>query len=228
MAKGEKKKSKKSDKSKTAKSRPVKKKSIKLSRAEKKAIKTERKKVTKRDVKNMGFFERMRYKRKLRRDREARRRAEDLATLPKQPIKRFFAHLHPKRVFHYWFSWRGLRKILKFGLACLLIGIIAIGGLFLYYKKDIADIKLDDIVISDTVNTYLDRNGVVLWEDTGTENYRLVVQREEMSDYIRQATVALEDKNFYNHPGVDFTGLVRALISTLSHKEVQGGSTLTQ
>ena len=228
MAKDVKKKSKKSKKTNTSKTKKTNKKSVKLSRSEKQALKTERKKATKRDIKNMGFFERMRYKRKLRRDREARRRAEDLATLPKEPVKRFFAHLHPKRVFHYWFSWRGLKKILKFGLACILLGVIAVGGLFLYYKKDIADIKLDDIVISDTVNTYLDRNGVVLWEDTGTENYRLVVKSDEMSEHIRHATVALEDKNFYTHPGVDFTGLTRALISTLSHKEVQGGSTLTQ
>ncbi len=225
MVKDDKKKSKKSNKTTKPKTKS---KSTKLSRAEKKALKTERKKATKRDVKNMGFFERIHYKRKLRRDREARRRAEDLATLPKQPIKRFFAHLHPKRVFHYWFSWRGLKKILKFGLACILIGIIVIGGLFLYYKKDIADIKLDDIVISDTVNTYLDRNGKVLWEDTGTENYRLVVSEEEMSDYVRWATIALEDKNFYTHPGVDFSGLVRAVIATASGKQVQGGSTLTQ
>ena len=233
MAKGEKKKSKKSDKStkakdKSTKSKATKKKSTKLSRSEKKALKAERKRVTKRDIKNMGFFERRRYKRKLRRDREARRRAEDLATLPKEPIKRFFAHLHPKRVFRYWFSLRGLKKIGKFLLACILLGIIAIGGLFLYYKKDIADIKLDDIVISDTVNTYLDRNGKVLWEDTGTENYRLVVSGDEMSPYIRQATIALEDKNFYSHPGVDFSGLVRAVIATASGKQVQGGSTLTQ
>ena len=221
MPKDDKKKSHKTEKSRKPKK-------AKLSRAEKKAIKSERKQATKHDLKNMGFFERRRYKRKLRRDREARRRAEDLATLPKQPIKRFFAHLHPKRVFRYWFSWRGLKKVFKFFLACFLLGIIGIGGLFLYYKKDISDIKLDDIVISDTVNTYLDRNGVVLWEDTGTENYRLVVSGDEISDYVRQATIALEDKNFYSHPGVDFSGLIRAVIATLSGKSVQGGSTLTQ
>ncbi|MBR3319859.1 transglycosylase domain-containing protein [Candidatus Saccharibacteria bacterium] len=236
MAKDVKKKSKKSKSDKSSKKadkkdkslKKTKKKSTRLSHAEKKALKKERKRVTKRDIKNMGFFERIRYKRKLRRDREARRRAEDLATLPKEPIKRFFAHLHPKRVFRYWFSWRGLKKIGKFILACILLVIIGIGGLFLYYKKDIADIKLDDIVISDTVNTYLDRNGKVLWEDTGTENYRLVVSGDEMSPYIRQATIALEDRNFYTHPGVDFSGLVRAVIATASGKQVQGGSTLTQ
>ena len=225
MAKDDKKKSKNSKKTEAPKKA---KKSVKLTRSEKKSLKNEREKATKRDIKNMGFFERRRYKRKLRRDREARRRAEDLATLPKEPVKRFFAHLHPKRVFRYWFSLRGLKKIGKFILACILLGIIGVGGLFLYYKKDIADIKLDDIVISDTVNTYLDRNGKVLWEDTGTENYRLVVGSDEMSDYVRWATIALEDKNFYSHPGVDFSGLMRAVIATLSGKSVQGGSTLTQ
>ena len=207
----------------------------KLSREEKKELalkkkkkEQERKKAAKRDMKNMGFFERMRYKRKLRRDREARRRAEDLATLPKQPILRFFAHLSPKRVFHYWFSLRGLKTFLKFCFACMLLGVIFVGALFFYFKKDVADIKLSNIVISETVNRYLDRNGVVLWEDTGTENYRLVVEGEEMSDYVRQATISIEDKNFYNHPGVDFTGLLRAVLATASGKSVQGGSTLTQ
>ncbi|MBR5389038.1 transglycosylase domain-containing protein [Candidatus Saccharibacteria bacterium] len=230
MVKEDKKKSKSTKASKSTKSKKTSKakKPAKLSIPEKKALKVERKKAVKRDVKNMGFFERLRYKRKLRRDREARRRAEDLATLPKEPIKRFFAHLSPKRVFHYWFSWRGVKRFFKFVLACMLLGIIAVGALFLYYKKDIADIKLDDIVISDTVNTYLDRNGVVLWEDTGTENYRLVVSQEEMSDYVRWATIALEDRNFYSHPGVDFSGLMRAVIATASGKQVQGGSTLTQ
>lgn len=215
--------------------KPVKRKRVKLTRVEKKALKTKKKKTDqasraaiKRDLKSLGFSERIRVKRKLRRDREARRRAEDLATLPKNPIARFFAHLSPKRVFRYWFSWRGVKTIFKFCFACLLLGIIAIGGLFLYFKKDVADIKLSNIAISETVNKYLDRNGVVLWEDTGTENYRLVVEGSDIPEHVRQATIAIEDKNFYEHPGVDFTGLARAVIATVSGKSVQGGSTLTQ
>ncbi|MBR3180589.1 transglycosylase domain-containing protein [Candidatus Saccharibacteria bacterium] len=207
----------------------------KLSRAEKKALRDKKKKTelasraaTKRDLESLGFFERMKVKRRLRRDREARRRAEDLATLPKNPVARFFAHLHPKRVFRYWFSLRGLKTIGKFLLACILIGIIAVGALFLYFKKDVADIKLSNISISETVNKYLDRNGVVLWEDTGTENYRLVVDSKDIPDYVKQATISIEDKNFYDHPGVDFTGLTRAVLATVSGKSVQGGSTLTQ
>ena len=136
--------------------------------------------------------------------------------------------LHPKRVFKWWFSWRGQKAILKFIAACFLLGIIFIGGLFLYYKKDLDQIRLDEMTISETVNTYLDRNGVVLWKDTGTEDYRLVVEKDDISPYMYQATVAIEDKNFYNHIGVDFTALIRATISTLSGRGVQGGSTLTQ
>lgn len=230
---------KKSEKKKAEKILPktpkTKRKRTKLSSSEKKALRAKKKKTdaasraaTKRDLKSLGFFERMRVKRKLRRDREARRRAEDLATLPKQPVARFFAHLSPKRVFRYWFSLRGLKTIGKIFAACILLGIIAVGGLFLYFKKDVADIKLSNISISETVNKYLDRNGNVLWEDTGTENYRLVVESSEIPDHVKQATVAIEDKNFYEHPGVDFAGLTRAVIATVSGQSVQGGSTLTQ
>ncbi len=168
------------------------------------------------------------YKRKVKKETNARKRAEELAKLPKEPIKRFFAKLHPKRVFKWWFSWRGQKAILKFFAACFLIGIIFVGGLFLYYKKDLQEIQLDEMQISETVNTYLDRNGKVLWQDTGSEDYRLVVKKDEISPYMYQATVAIEDKNFYNHIGVDFTALVRAVFMTLSGQGVQGGSTLTQ
>lgn len=178
--------------------------------------------------KNMNLYSSLSYNYRTRKEANSRKRAEELAKLPKEPIKRFFARLHPKRVFKWWFSWRGQKAILKFIAACILILIIFIGGLFLYYKKDLDQIRLDEMTISETVNTYLDRNGVVLWKDTGTEDYRLVVEKDDISPYMYQATVAIEDKNFYNHMGVDFTALVRAAFSTLSGRGVQGGSTLTQ
>lgn len=191
--------------------------------------KPEFKKLSDAQVAALNFFQRRRYKHKLRLAKEAERRAKDLATLPKSPkIKRFFARLAPKRVFHFIFSWYGLKKILKFLAACILIGIIAVGGLFVYYKQQIKSIDPASINISETVNTYLDRNGVVLWEDTGSENYRLTVDGSEMPEVLRQATVSIEDKNFYNHHGMDVKALIRATISTLSGRGVQGGSTLTQ
>ncbi len=178
--------------------------------------------------KNMNLYSSLSYKHRAKKEADSRRRAEELAKLPKEPVKRFFARLHPKRVFKWWFSWRGQKAILKFIAACFLILIIFIGGLFLYYKKDLDEIRLDEMSISETVNTYLDRNGIVLWRDTGTEDYRLVVEKDNISPYMYQATVAIEDKNFYNHMGVDFGALIRATLSTISGHGVQGGSTLTQ
>ena len=177
---------------------------------------------------NMNLYSSLSYKHRAKKEATARRRAEELAKLPKEPVKRFFARLHPKRVFKWWFSWRGQKAILKFFAACILILIIFIGGLFLYYKKDLEEIRLDEMSISETVNTYLDRNGEVLWRDTGSEDYRLVVDADDISEYMYKATVAIEDKNFYNHIGVDFGALIRATFSTLSGHGVQGGSTLTQ
>ena len=56
---------------------------------------------------NMNLYSSLSYKHRAKKEASARRRAEELAKLPKNPIKRFFARLHPKRVFKWWFSWRG-------------------------------------------------------------------------------------------------------------------------
>ena len=206
---------------------------VKKEATKKTAVKTEKNiikpsKATKRTRNGKKLYEDFKAKRQAKREAEARRRAEDLATLPKEPVKRFFARLHPKRVFKWWFSWRGQKAILKFFAVCFLLLVIVIGGLFLYYKKDLDEIRLNEMTISETVNTYLDRNGIVLWKDTGNEDYRLVVSADDISPYMYQATVAIEDRNFYNHIGVDFFALIRAAFSTLSGGGVQGGSTLTQ
>ena len=152
----------------------------------------------------------------------------NLRPLPKEQPARFFAHFRWERIKAYWFSKDGLKRIGKIFAAGVLIGIIVVGALFVYYKSQLKEISLSNLSIDETVNTYLDRNGEVLWEDTGDADYRLVVDESEISTYVRQATVALEDRNFYNHPGIDIWGLMRATVSTLSGRGVQGGSTLTQ
>lgn len=177
-----------------------------------------------------NLYSSLAYKRKIKKEERDRKRAEDLATLPKNPVARFFAHLHPKRVFKYWFSKRGALMALKILGVIILIGAIGVGGLFLYFKKDLDAIRPEELAnrVTNTVNVYLDRNGEVLWEDKGDGDYRLVVEGDQISTYMRQATVAVEDRRFYEHMGVDFFGLVRAFVSTVSGQQVQGGSTLTQ
>ena len=174
------------------------------------------------------FFKERKDKKIARREKEDREYAEYLASLPKEPVKRILTRLHPKHVFRWIFSRRGQRRIWKVIGILFIALIIFIIGLFIYYKKDLDAIRLDEMNISETVNTYLDRNGVVLWKDTGNDNYRLVVGAEDISEYMYQATVAIEDRNFYNHIGVDPAGLIRAVFSTVTGQGVQGGSTLTQ
>lgn len=151
-----------------------------------------------------------------------------LRPLPEKQPARFFAHFRWERIKAYWFSKAGLKRIAKIFAAMILIGIIIVGALFIYYKNQIKEIELSDLTISDTINSYYDRNGELLWEDKGDSDYRLTVEEDEIATYARQATVAIEDRNFYSHAGVDFKALTRAALSTLSGKGVQGGSTLTQ
>src|SRR5919204_153851 len=57
---------------------------------------------------------------------------------------------------------------------------------------------------------------------------RTPIGASEIPDVVREATVAIEDRRFYEHKGVDFEGIVRAALKNLeSKKDIQGGSTLT-
>ena len=194
----------------------------------KKKTKSPKKAAFKKKDKSLNVYSSLSYRMKAKKEAKARKEAEDLADMPKNPVLRFFAHLHPKRVAKYVFSKKGLSLFFKTVAALFLIGVIILGGLFLYYKKDLESIRLDEMKVSESVNVYLDRNGEVLWEDRGDGDYRLVTDGENISEYMRQATVAIEDKNFYNHKGIDITGITRAAWSILTHQGVQGGSTLTQ
>lgn len=167
---------------------------------------------------------------KVKKDKSDRKHAQYLASLPKNPFKRLLFHLHPKNAIKYWFSRRGLIMGLRiFGVTTLLV-ILFIGGLFAYFRKDLDAIRPSELSkrVQSTVTVYLDRNDNVLWEDKGDGDYKLVVDGDEISQYLKQATVAIEDKDFYNHGGVSPTGLIRAVINNLSGGYTQGGSTLTQ
>lgn len=51
---------------------------------------------------------------------------------------------------------------------------------------------------------------------------------DEIPDYVKEATISIEDKDFYHHFGVSFTGIARAAYKTLFKQKLEGGSTLTQ
>lgn len=180
---------------------------------------------------NMNVYSNLTYKRKTKKDALARKKAEYLATLPKQPLLRLLARLHPKRLWSYWFSKEGAIMALKvLGVGVLFI-VLLIGGMFAYYRKDLDAIRPGEIAkrVQTTVTTYYARDGkTVLWEDKGDGNYKLVVDSGQISKYMKEATVAIEDKDFYHHIGVSPTSLVRALVNNAGGNSTQGGSTLTQ
>ena len=178
----------------------------------------------------MNLYANLAQKHKTKKDKDARERAEYLATLPKHPVKRFFYRLHPKRLAKYWFSKRGGLMALKILGVSLLLMLLLIGGMFAYFRKDLDKIRPGELAkrVQTTVTKYYDRNDNLLWEDKGTGNYQLVVESDQISDYLKKATVAIEDRNFYNHHGISISGMLRAMLSTASRRQVQGGSTLTQ
>ena len=72
-----------------------------------------------------------------------------------------------------------------------------------------------------------DRNGKVIYE-IYADKRRTPIKLADMPPYIKQATIAIEDKDFYKHYGFSPTGIVRALYSTVFKRKLEGGSTLTQ
>jgi 1A family penicillin-binding protein len=113
-----------------------------------------------------------------------------------------------------------------FRLAALFIVFIAI--LFFYYTKDLPDPnKLLDRNVSESTKIY-DRSGGLLYEIHG-ETKRTLVQLNQVSDQLKQATIAIEDKDFYKHGGISITGIIRSAIAdVLAGHFGQGGSTITQ
>lgn len=174
--------------------------------------------------------------RRAKKDAAHRKKAEYLATLPKHPVKRTLARMHPKRVAEFWFSRKGGMMALKIAGVTALLLLLFVGGLFAYFRKDLDSIRPEELSqrVHSTVTKYYDRRGpaggadALLWEDKGDGDYKLVVDGNQISNYMKKATVAIEDKDFYSHGGVSLTGILRALINNSNGGSTQGGSTLTQ
>lgn len=82
-------------------------------------------------------------------------------------------------------------------------------------------------VNSPLTTEFYDRSGKLLYRLYEGRN-RSLVTLDELPDYLIKATIAIEDKNFYKHSGVDFLAILRATWNNLSTGSVQGASTITQ
>ncbi len=73
-----------------------------------------------------------------------------------------------------------------------------------------------------------DRNGKLLYEVYHEQN-RTPIRLRSLKPYIAQASIAIEDKDFYNHNGISIvSGVLRAVKDMVKTRTLQGGSTLTQ
>lgn len=72
-----------------------------------------------------------------------------------------------------------------------------------------------------------DKNSVLLYQIYAMQN-RTVVPLSEIPKSLQEATIAIEDKDFYKHPGFDISAIIRSIVENLSGKDLQGGSTITQ
>ena len=116
--------------------------------------------------------------------------------------------------------------LLKAAVAGILLGIVGIIFLFIWYSKDLP--SPDKVQRKDGFSTVvLDRNEKPLY-DIFTDKNRIPLKSEEIPDWIKKATVAIEDKDFYKHQGFDTRGMIRSLVNIITLRGLQGGSTLTQ
>ncbi|MFD1744552.1 PBP1A family penicillin-binding protein [Rhizobium helianthi] len=112
---------------------------------------------------------------------------------------------------------------------CIVLGIwvaIGIGGLVAYYAAQMPSASTWAIPDRppNVKITALDGTLVANRGTTGGEAIAL----EEMSPFIPQAVISIEDRRFYYHFGVDPLGLARAFVNNLTGQSIQGGSTITQ
>ena len=109
--------------------------------------------------------------------------------------------------------------------------VFVIGGLCLLWVASLRIPALESIEERrvDSSTKIYDRTGEILLYDFSQDVRREVVPIDQISDYAKNAAIAIEDKTFYEHNGFVFSSFVRAMwanLSTLSFS--QGGSTITQ
>jgi|WetSurMetagenome_2_1015567.scaffolds.fasta_scaffold27555_2 1A family penicillin-binding protein len=119
-------------------------------------------------------------------------------------------------------------KIAKFTFFGL-VGVLAIGFImFVWFSRDLPTPgKLSAGNFSQSTKIF-DRNGVLLYDIYKDEN-RTYVALEQIPKALQQATIAIEDKDFYKNQGFSITGYIRAFRNAILNRRISGGgSTLTQ
>lgn len=151
-------------------------------------------------------------------------------SIPRPLLKQFIDKFRPKNIYHYWFSRSGALAALKtIGFGAVLLFLLLV-GLLTYYRSNMAAAQgLYGKNFYGSIQFY-DRTGkVLLWDDRGAVN-RIPISGSQMPALIRDATVAIEDKDFYHEGAVNFGSILRAALHDIFNpgSALQGGSTITE
>jgi len=115
-----------------------------------------------------------------------------------------------------------------FILACLLLGVWGLISVARMAQELPNPEEFIDGQITQSTKIY-DRAGEVLLYEIHGDQKRTVIPFSDIPQYSKEATLAIEDQNFYHHAAMDWKGTLRALITNLTTGEMsQGGSTITQ
>lgn len=110
----------------------------------------------------------------------------------------------------------------------LLIPVIILCGFFYWFiLRDLpSPVRLSNGSQPQSSQIY-DRSGVLLYNIYSSKNQTFVTL-SSLPKYAPEASIAIEDQDFYRHGPIDLKGIARAFVSTVFHRQTQGGSTITQ
>lgn len=121
----------------------------------------------------------------------------------------------------------GLLTLISLGILGGIVGIGAFAWGIHHYGDELPDYEQLKTYEPDVVTRVYTGDGQLMAE-FATEK-RIFVPIEFIPDRVKQAFIAAEDKNFYQHHGLDYIGIVRAMVHNLKNPgQLQGASTITQ
>lgn len=133
-------------------------------------------------------------------------------------------------------GWRKAGRIIGTLLLVFVVTLTIFSGIFMAYinstMRGKVEVYLDEFETKVSTELYSqdpDTGEWVMYQTLylNSEN-RIWTDLEDIPKYLQKAAIAIEDKRFEKHHGVDWRGTTRAIVYTLFGKNVQGGSTITQ
>lgn len=122
------------------------------------------------------------------------------------------------------------KQIFFWGLFLGLAGAASASSALFYIASNLPSVEeLQNRQIIESTKIY-DRTGEHLIYDVHGEEKRTIIESSGIPDYVKHATISVEDSSFYTNPAFDWRGILRAVYINLTRggRTIQGGSTITQ